>query len=442
MLRAAALRCPRGAARRLSSSAAEAVAVAASPAAAGAQQRPYLDEGDWSYHREWWGEEDGPGEGAQTVFRRHSECGNGVVSVSSYPASRPASEHWPAMERWLQERNARLYPESAGADQFKILGYQWRVMRFNDHTRQSTAKVMTCYRTSGQRSLFLMQQPHVLAVPYIKSMVSAGLTTLPCSSYDLPQAASGQNDMKILCIGHGGGSLPLFLASKFRGASIHIVEIDPVVVSASIEAMGFPMSSVKGLSSESMLPADADDLLWGGIHDRIFLHIADAEDFIVNDSNQYDLVFIDAYDGDDVFPRKLWDADGTFMKNLEKKVHPVHGTVVVNLHSDSELSESGVASSNAQFHSIHPMGKHVSQVCRAYREHFGLVFTAAVPWLCNITLVACRDKAIASGAARLGLSRRDFVLGKVLSKSDMVDRALGLPFPCLAYVKNGFTLVE
>nr|CAB3487603.1 unnamed protein product [Digitaria exilis] len=67
------------------------------------------------------------------------------------------------------------------------------------------------------------------------------------------------------------------------------------------------------------------------------------------------------------------------------------------------------------------MGKHVSQVCRAYKEHFGLAFTAAVPWLCNITLVACRDKEIASGAARLGLSRRDFVLGKLLSKSDMVE---------------------
>ncbi|CAL5031081.1 unnamed protein product [Urochloa decumbens] len=418
MLRAAAARCTRGAARRLSSSsAAAAETVAASPAAAGARKRPSLDEGDWSYHREWWGEEDGPGEGAQTVFRRHSECGNGVVSVSAYPASHPASEHWPAMERWLQERNARLYPESAGADQFKILGYQWRVMRFNDHTRQSTAKVMTCYRTSGQRSLFLMQQPHVLAVP-----------------------SSGQDNMKILCIGHGGGSLPLFLASKFRGASIHIVEIDPVVASASIEAMGFPKSSVKDLSSESMLPADTDDLLWGGIHDRISLHIADAEDFIASDSNQYDLVFIDAYDGDDIFPRKLWDAEGTFMKNLEKKVHPVHGTVVVNLHSDSELPDSGVESV-AEFQSILPMGKHVSRVCRAYKEHFGFAFTAAVPWLCNITLVACRDKAITSGA-RLGLSHRDFILGKLLSKSDMVERALGLPFPCLAYIKNGFRLVE
>ncbi|CAD6263085.1 unnamed protein product [Miscanthus lutarioriparius] len=436
MLRAAASRCARGAVRRLSSSA----AAEASPVAVGSRRNPLVDEGDWSYYREWWGEEDGPGEGAQTVFRRHSECGNGVVSVSAYPASRPASEHWPATERWLQERNARLYPESASSDQFKVLGYQWRVMRFNDHTRQSTAKVMTCYRTSGQRSLFLMQQPHVLAVPYVKSMVSAGLTALPCSSYDLPLAASGQNTMKILCIGHGGGTLPLFLASKFRGATIHIVEIDPVVVSASIESMGFPVSSVKGLSSESMLPADADDLLWGGIHDRIFLHIADAEDFIANDSNEYDIVFIDAYDGDDVFPRKLWDVDGAFMKNLEKKVHPIHGAVVVNLHSDSELPASE-AEGNADFQSILPMGRHVSQVCRAYKQHFGLAFTAAVPWLCNITLVACRDKGMTSGAC-LGLSHRDFVLGKLLSRSDMVERALDLPFPCLPYIKNGFTMVH
>jgi len=225
------------------------------------------------------------------------------------------------------------------------------------------------------------------------------------------------------------------------GATIHIVEIDPVVVSASIESMGFPMSSVKGLSSdESMLPADADDLLWGGIHDRIFLHIADAEDFIANDSNEYDIVFIDAYDGDDVFPRKLWDVDGAFMKNLEKKVHPIHGTVVVNLHSDSELPASE-AEGNADFQSMLPMGRHVSQVCRAYKQHFGLAFTAAVPWLCNITLVACRDKGMTSGAC-LGLSHRDFVLGKLLSRSDMVERALDLPFPCLPYIKNGFTMVH
>jgi hypothetical protein len=87
LLRAVASRCARGAARRLSSLA----AAAPYPAAAGARRQPSLDEGDWSYHREWWGEEDGPGEGAQTVFRQHSDCGNGVVSVVAYPASRPVT---------------------------------------------------------------------------------------------------------------------------------------------------------------------------------------------------------------------------------------------------------------------------------------------------------------------------------------------------------------
>uniref|UniRef100_A0A0D9W724 Uncharacterized protein n=1 Tax=Leersia perrieri TaxID=77586 RepID=A0A0D9W724_9ORYZ len=434
MLRAAAAASSlaRRGIRRLSS--------AASPAAAGAQrQPPPLDEGDWSYHREWWGEDEGPREGEHTVFRAHSEHGNGVVSVSAYPASRPASDQWAVTERWLQERNAILYPNSTGADQFKILGYQWRVMRFNDHTRQSVAKVMACYRSSGDAGMYLMQQPHCLPVPYVKSMVSAGLTALPSCSFDLHQAASGQNNMKILCIGHGGGSLPLFLASKFRGAVVHIVEIDPVVASASVDSMGFPSLPVKGLPVDSTQPTDGNELLWGGIHDRLFLHIADAEDFVANDSNVYDIVFIDAYDGDDIFPRKLWDADGTFLKNLEKKVHPVHGTVVVNLHSDSELSVSG--ENNSHVESILPLGKHVSRVCRSYKQHFGLAFTAAVPWLCNITLVACRDKAITSGA-RLGLSRRDFVLGKLLSNTDMVEDALDLPFPCLRYIKNGFVLVE
>jgi hypothetical protein len=48
-------------------------------------------------------------------------------------------------------------------------------------------------------------------------MVSAGLTALSCCSFDVPRAVSEHNTMKILCIGHGGGSIPLFLASKFKG---------------------------------------------------------------------------------------------------------------------------------------------------------------------------------------------------------------------------------
>lgn len=51
----------------------------------------------------------------------------------------------------------------------------------------------------------------------LKSMVSTGLATIASSNYDLVSAAHGKKTMNILCIGHGGGTLPLFLASKIQG---------------------------------------------------------------------------------------------------------------------------------------------------------------------------------------------------------------------------------
>lgn len=51
----------------------------------------------------------------------------------------------------------------------------------------------------------------------LKSVVSAGLTTMASSGYDIYGAVTGSKTMRVLCIGHGGGSLPLFLASKIKG---------------------------------------------------------------------------------------------------------------------------------------------------------------------------------------------------------------------------------
>lgn len=72
---------------------------------------------------------------------------------------------WPTMERWLQQRYAKIYPDSKHNEQFRILGYQWRVLRFNDTTRQSAVKIMATYKKSDPGSVYLMQQPHCLAVP-------------------------------------------------------------------------------------------------------------------------------------------------------------------------------------------------------------------------------------------------------------------------------------
>ena len=51
------------------------------------------------------------------------------------------------------------------AGKLRVLGYQWRVLRFNSVTRQSTAKVMAAYQENKPDSVYLMQQPHCLAVP-------------------------------------------------------------------------------------------------------------------------------------------------------------------------------------------------------------------------------------------------------------------------------------
>jgi hypothetical protein len=51
----------------------------------------------------------------------------------------------------------------------------------------------------------------------LKSMVSVGLTSLAASKFDMRSVAIGDKQMRVLCIGHGGGSLPLFIAKHILG---------------------------------------------------------------------------------------------------------------------------------------------------------------------------------------------------------------------------------
>ncbi|KAK8950765.1 hypothetical protein KSP39_PZI004266 [Platanthera zijinensis] len=331
-------------------------------------------------------------------------------------------------------------PELKHIEKFKVLGYQWRALRFNDDTRQSTVKTMAAYREADPMSLYLMQLPHCLAVPYLKSMVSCGLTTLSSFGYDLSKPVTGRTTMNVLCIGHGGGSLPLFLATKIKGAIVDVVEIDPVVISASIKAMGFPPSTVVAEldRTSAAQPSNTDGFPWGSIHNQLHLHIADAEDFVIHTSKTYDLIFIDAYDGDDIFPQKLWDIHGPFLKSLRSRLHPAHGTVVVNLHADSDVLECGIRGSNILGTSFLPMGRYVGQVCRAYKEHMGFTFSVSVPWLCNLTLVA----SAGTGLGRVAHLSGDLVLNALVSESDTVEYLLDLPFSCLQYIKRDFLLVD
>ncbi|KAK4266214.1 hypothetical protein QN277_027169 [Acacia crassicarpa] len=410
-----------------------------------AVRRHVVDEGDWSYSSEWWGTESQ----GETILRATSGKGNGIVSVLAYPSSRPSRVFWSEKESWLKCRYEETHPAHDCRQQLRILGYQWRVLRFNDDTRQSAVKVMATYQETKPDSIYLMQQPHCLAVPYLRSMVSVGLATIASCEYDIVSVLQGKKPMHILCIGHGGGSLPLFLASKIQGAVIHIAEIDPLVISASIRAMGFPAFSVVTHSADRVLkPNPIDEVMWKGIHERLYLYEADAEKFIIDNTNIYDMVFIDAYDGDDIFPHKLWDSDSPFLKALSSRLHPEHGTAVVNLHSDCDLSNLGGAVPSI-FEPILPMGKYVSRVCRAYkdvllgansyegRKGTGIAFAVSVPWVLNTSLVVCR------GFGGKGeYDHKDLVVGTLINKSLELEQVMNLPSSGLEYIKRDFVLVE
>ncbi|KAK6278763.1 PREDICTED: uncharacterized protein LOC18603304 isoform X1 [Theobroma cacao] len=416
-----------------------------------AAPRQIVDEGDWFYSSEWWGSESESEFNGNTVYRTVSEKGNGVVSVLAYPSSRPNRVYWPETEKWLQQRYAKIDPGYEQNGHFRILGYQWRVLRFNDNTRQSTVKIMAAYRETEPGSICIMQLAQCLAIPYVKSMVSLGLSTIVSSNYDLMAAVNGKKRMHILCIGHGGGSLPLFLASKIQGAVIHAVEIDPIVITASVQAMGFPAFSVMTPSGKRALskPDIINEVMWKGIHERLYLYESDAEKFVVENNNLYDIIFIDAYDGDDIFPNKLWDPHSPFLKSLSDQLHPKHGTVVVNLHADTNISNPNESVSYF-YQRILPVGKYVSRVCKAYKDVLigneqtssngkagsGIGFTISVPWVCNTSLVVCRGFGLSSG-----LVNRDMVVNTLISKSVKVDHMLDLPFSCLQYIKRDFTLV-
>lgn len=220
------------------------------------------------------------------------------------------------------------------------------------------------------------------------------------------------------------------------GALVHIVEIDPVVISASVQAMGFPSYPIMTRSGERACPKPdhTNTLLWKGLHERLLLYEMDAEEFVPQSRTTYDLVFIDAYDGEDIFHHKLWDPQSPFLKALGNQLHPDHGTVVVNLHSDEDMTDG-----SSGFPTL-LMGKYVSNVCRAYKDVLlgssscgGLAYTVSVPWVCNTSLVVSR------GFERV--NSRDMVLNSLMSASIEVETILELTFSCLPYIKRGFTLV-
>ncbi|CAM6096000.1 unnamed protein product [Calypogeia fissa] len=143
-------------------------------------------------------------------------------------------------------------------------------------------------------------------------MISAGLSAVSLSGLDLQRVHSGYEKIRILCIGLGGGSLPLFLAHNLPGAIVEAVEIDATVILAAVKTMGFPPSNGAATKDQSKI--------WGDMLQRVILHEKDGEAFVCEQARK-------------VSTGKT--KSGPFLSSLGSLLNSNHGTVVVNLHTDS-----------------------------------------------------------------------------------------------------------
>ena len=77
-------------------------------------------------------------------------------------------------------------------------------------------------------------------------------------------------------------------------------------------------------------------LFWGNMPEKIngieadaVAYINDLQNNTLSSPNYYDIVFIDAFDGNDQVRSCFWSEDGSFLSDLYSLLHPSHGTVVV-----------------------------------------------------------------------------------------------------------------
>jgi hypothetical protein len=93
-----------------------------------------------------------------------------------------------------------------------------------------------------------------------------------------------------------GWPFGLFGGGQQPHSQMEVAETTPSGVAHPL-AMGFPASSVMNPSGERALSKpNTIDVLWKGIHEKLYLYESDAEDFVLDNTNLYDMIIIDAYE--------------------------------------------------------------------------------------------------------------------------------------------------
>src|SRR6266853_1230590 len=168
-------------------------------------------------------------------------------------------------------------------------------------------------RGGGRQSVVKPGDPDHLELPYAR-VALAGL-------------ALCEEPRRILVVGLGGGSLPMFLRKHYPAAAIDVAEIDPDVVDVAMKYFGF-----------------RED-------ERMHAHTGDGRQFIENARQaDYDIIFLDAFGARDV-PTHLTTQE--FLLAVRRALVP-SGVVVSNVWrpSANPLHDSMVRTHQEEFEEL------------------------------------------------------------------------------------------
>ena len=192
-------------------------------------------------------------------------------------------------------------------------------------------RVLRFERGGARQSIGKPGEPEYLGFAYTK-VAFVGLALSPEPS-------------RILVVGVGGGTMPMFLRAYYPNATIDAVDIDPDVVQVAKDYFGF-----------------RED-------DRMKAHVGDGRAFIENTREPYDIIFLDAFGTRNV-PPHLTTAE--FMRAVRRAVKP-GGLIVGNVWGRS---------ANPLFDSM----------VRTYQEVFDELYMLDVPGTTNKILLALPRK--------------------------------------------------
>jgi spermidine synthase len=206
-------------------------------------------------------------------------------------------------------------------------------------------RVLRFERNGARQSIAKPGDPAYLGFAYTK-VAFVGLALSP-------------EPQRIMIVGVGGGTMPMFLRHYYRNATIDAVDIDPDVVHVAREYFGFREDP------------------------KLRAHVRDGRQFVEAVRDPYDVIFLDAF-GTSSVPPHLTTVE--FMQAVRRAVKP-----------------DGVVVGNIWGRQMNPL---YDSMVRTYQEVFDELYILEVPGTTNRIMLALPRKQTLDHAQLVRLARK------------------------------------